>query len=321
LVRGAKGGLWIVLTIIIFALLAGNTSYQHREQFCQNEKRQLLNFFQIPHNSLPSYGTIRRIMNGINLAELQSIFESIVEEFYPHKPPKDWIAIDGKKLKNTLTNYSNEHQNILVMVSWFSQETNLVIKSESFASKLSSENAKAKSMIENCGLVNQVFTLDALHCSKDTTKAIIDSQNDYLITVKANQIKLYNRLKYLAKIEKPLTVYQSKDYSHGRYVIRTVSVFNGKNVNHKNYPHLQSFIQVERIGFRGEKEDNETIYYISSEKLNAEIFAERIKGHWLIENQVHWVKDVNFNEDKSRIKGINVAAKFSLLVTLILTVV
>jgi hypothetical protein len=53
-------------------------------------------------------------MNGIDLAELQSIFESIIEKFYPHKLTKDWIAIDGKKLKNTLTNYSNEHQNILV---------------------------------------------------------------------------------------------------------------------------------------------------------------------------------------------------------------
>jgi predicted transposase YbfD/YdcC len=63
-----------------------------------------------------------------------------------------------------------------------------------------------------------------------------------------------------------------------------------------------------------------TVYYISSQKLKVEIFAQRIKGHWLIENQVHWVKDVNFNEDKSRIKGINVADKFSLLVTLILNI-
>lgn len=316
--QGKRHQLWVVLTIIIFALLAGNTSYKQIEQFCQNEKRQLLNLFQIPHNSLPSYGTIRRIMNGINLAELQSIFESIIEDYYPPKPTKDWIAIDGKNLKNTLTNYSNEHQNILVMVSWFSQETKLVIKAESFESKKNSENAQVLSMIENCGLINKTFTLDALHCNKKTTQAIIESKNDYLITVKGNQIKLQNRLKELAEIKKPLTVYQSKDSSHGRYVIRKVSVFNGKNVNDNNYPHIQSFIKVERIGFRGEKEYKETIYYISSQKLKAEILAQRIKEHWLIENQVHWVKDVIFNEDKSRIKGNNVAAKFSLLVTLIL---
>lgn len=166
----------------------------------------------------------------------------------------------------------------------------------------------------------KVFTLDALHCSKETTQAIIDSKNDYLITVKGNQIKLHNRLKKLARTQKPLTVYQSKDNSHGRYVIRNISVFDGRHVNHKNYPHLRSFIEVERIGFRGNQEYHQTLYYISSQKLSAEIFAEKIRKHWLIENQLHWVKDVIFNEDKSRIKGIEVAKKLSLLVTLTLNI-
>ena len=75
-------------------------------------------------------------------------------------------------------------------------------------------------MIENCDLSNKVFTLDALHCNKEITKTIIESKNDYLITVKRNQIKLYNRLKELEKIRKPVSVYQSSDKSHGRYVIR-----------------------------------------------------------------------------------------------------
>ena len=80
------------------------------------------------------------------------------------------------------------------MVSGFSQETKLVIMAESFESKQCSENAKVRSMIETCGLSNKVFTLDALHCSRETTQTIIDSKNDYLITVKANQIKLHKEL-------------------------------------------------------------------------------------------------------------------------------
>ncbi|MBD2483052.1 ISAs1 family transposase [Planktothrix sp. FACHB-1365] len=141
----------------------------------------------------------------------------------------DWIAIDGKSLKNTLTNYENQKQNMLIMVSWFSQETKLVIKSESFESKQNSENAKVLSMIEKCGLF-KVFTLDALHCSKATTQAIIESKNDYLIPAKGNQVKLHKRIKNLAEIEKPLTVYEEKDVSHGRNVSRKVSViwFNSR---------------------------------------------------------------------------------------------
>jgi len=91
-----------------------------------------------------------------------------------------------------------------------SPETNLVIMAETFETKENSENAKVLSMITNCGLVNKVFPLDALHCSQQITNTIINSKNDYLITVKANQVALYNCLKIIAKIDKPLSVYIEK---------------------------------------------------------------------------------------------------------------
>ena len=318
--QGKRHELWIVLTIIVLGILTGNVSYKQLDEFTRNEKINLINLLNIPSNKLPSYSTTRRVLLGIKTKEIQSLFQSIVNEYYQDKQKLDWIAIDGKSLKNTLTNYENKHQNMLNMISWFSQETKLVIKAESWLSKQGSENAKVRSMIERCGLSNKVFTLDTRPCSQETTQAIIESKNDYLITVKGNQIKLHNRLKQLAKINKPLTVYQSKDNSHGRYAIRKISVFDGHHVNHKSYPHLRSFIEVKRTGFRGNKEYNQTLYYISSQKLNAKIFAEKVQEHWLIENQVHWVRDVIFNQDKSRIKGIEVAEKFDLLVTLILNI-
>jgi predicted transposase YbfD/YdcC len=318
--RGKRHELWVVLTIIILALLTGNVTYKQIDNFRKSEASQLIKLLGIPAKKLPSYSTIRRVMIGISLIEIQLVFESMVEKYYWQKSGLDWIAIDGKGLKNTLTNYDSEQQNMLVMVSWFSQETGLVIKAESFETNEESENAQVRSMIKKCGLSNKVFTLDALHCSKETTQAIIDSKNDYLITAKGNQVKLHNQLKTLAKLQKPLTVYQSKDNSHGRYVIRRVSAFDSRHVNHENYPHLQSFIKVERVGFRGNKEYNQTLYYISSQQLDAKTFAQKIQEHWLIENQVHWVKDVIFNEDKSRIKGIEVAKKLSLLVTLTMNI-
>lgn len=302
--RGKRHELWVILTIIILALLMGNVTYKQIDNFRKSEANKLIKLLGFPSKKLPSYSTIRRVMLGINLIEIELVFQSMVSKYYWKKEGLDWVVIDGKSLKNTLINYENKQQNMLVMVSWFSQETSLVIKAESWETKQGSENAQVRTMIENCGLFNKVFTLDALHCSKETTQAIIDSKNDYLITVKGNQVKLHNRLKKLAKDQRPLTVYQSKDNSHGRYVIRKASVFDSLHVNHKNYPHLRSFIEVERIGFRGNKEYHQTLYYISSQKLDAEIFAERIRKHWLIENQIHWVKDVIFNEDKSRIKEI-----------------
>ena len=318
--QGRRHELWVVLTIIILALLTGNVSYKQITSFCKAEEEKLIEMLSITSKTLPSYSTIRRVMLGINIIDIQSILTSIINNYYSQKSQEDWIAIDGKSLKNTLTNYEEKSQNMLNVVSWFSQETKLIIKVEIQENKKKSESAVVRSMIENCDLYNKVFTLDALHCNKEITKTIIESKNDYLITVKRNQIKLHNRLKELAQITKPLTVYDSRDKSHGRDVIRKTSVFDSQEVRHKNYPHIKSFIKVERMGFRGDKEYSQTLYYISSKKLTAEIFAQKIQEHWLIENQVHWVKDVIFNEDKSRIKNKEVAGKFSLLVTLILNV-
>ena len=316
--KGKRYQLWVVLSIIILGIITGNTNYKQIDKFKKREKENLIKLLKMPPRGLPSYSTIRRVMIGVDKLEMQLVLEDTVHQSYWQREELDWIAIDGKNLKNTLSNYENSHQNVLITVSMFSEDTKLVIKAESFESKQESEIAKVQDMIRKCGLKNKVFTLDALHCNKETTKTIIDSKNDYLITVKKNQIKLYHSLKELAELEKPLSVYQQKELSHGRKIKRKISVYNGEKVNHKNYPHLQSFLKVERLRLRGNKEYNETLYYISSRKLSAEIFAQRIKGHWSIENQLHWVKDVIFKEDKSRFKIKQAAANFSALVTLVM---
>lgn len=318
--QGKRHQLWVVLTIIILAIITGNVTYKAIEEFTKNERSKLIKILGISHQRLPSYSTIRRVLMGVNPEDIQVKYQEIIKNYTENLSGSDWIAIDGKSLKNTLTNYDNKDQNMLIIVSWFSQKTKIVIKSESLESKKGSESAKVQTMIEECGLIGKVLTLDALHCSKDTTQVIIDSKNDYLITVKGNQVKLHNRLKELGKKEKPLTIYKEKEVRKGRNINRKVSVFDSQNINQENYTHAQSFIKVERQGFRGREEYKEEIYYISSQKLEAKTFAEKIREHWLIENQVHWVKDVIFKEDKSNFKEMKVGENYSLLVTLTLNI-
>ena len=114
---GCSHELWVVLTIIILAILMGNTSYREIDEFRKNQEKKLINLLKVTKANLASYSTIRRVMIGIDVKEIRSIFESIINEFYKNKKDKDWIAIDGKGLKNTLTNYENKQQNMLIMVS------------------------------------------------------------------------------------------------------------------------------------------------------------------------------------------------------------
>ena len=82
----------------------------------------------------------------------------------------------------------------------------------------------------------------------------------------------------------------------------TFRIFKAENIKHKNYLHIQSFIKAEITGLTEKKKSEETLYYFSSKVLISKKIASKIRGHWLIENQLHWVKDVIFNEDKSKIR-------------------
>ncbi|VXD22599.1 hypothetical protein PL9631_660135 [Planktothrix paucivesiculata PCC 9631] len=107
-----------------------------------------------------------------------------------------------------------------------------------------------------------------------------------------------------------------KERGHGREITRRVSVFKKSIKIESPWEHIQSIIQVERWGYRGKKPYRETVYYISSIWEKAEFFSQKFKGHWGIENQVHWVKDVLFKEDSMKIHQVQAATNWALLNTL-----
>lgn len=173
-------------------------------------------------------------------------------------------------------------------------------------------------MVKDCALKDKVFTGDALHCNEATARGIIESKNHYLIALKKNQPKLYEQVEYLAKIAEPSSINITNDRSHGRNVTRQVSVYIPQTLLHEKWGHLQSFIKVERGGSRGKKAYQETMYYVSSIRQDARTFSEKIRGHWQIENRLHWVKDVIFQEDRERITEPQAATNFSTLLTIVL---
>ncbi|MEG4990088.1 ISAs1 family transposase [Microcoleus sp. BR0-C5] len=178
-------------------------------------------------------------------------------------------------------------------------------------------------LVRNYPLSGQVFTLDALHCQKKTITLINQSQNDYIIALKGNQ---KNLLKHAVKItanEPPRSQAQSVDISHGRNIVRKVSVFDippmvSQSFEKSKWSKITSLIKVERSGTRGKKDYEHLAYYISSLSVPAEIFASKIRGHWLIENQLHWVKDVFFKQDTWPRHNYTAVTNLSVLTTIAL---
>ena len=148
---------------------------------------------------------------------------------------------------------------------------------------------------------------------KKTCESIIDSGNDYVIAVKDNQPKLHHHIQQVDLTKKPSSRDVQTERTRDRVTQRTVSVFHDLVGISPAWAGIKSLIKVERVGTRAGKKYHEIVCYISSLIQTAAEFAAGIRGHWGIENRLHWVKDVLFKEDDSRIRTGNAPANLSIV--------
>ncbi len=139
--------------------------------------------------------------------------------------------------------------------------------------------------------------------SKKTVKQIVKQQQHYLIALKANQPTLYRTLQQLHQSRACLSQAQSVDTTHNRHVYRQVWVYPAPPQLRCQWQGLRCLIWVERWGMRDGRPFHEQMGYISDLELSAVEFLQRIQQHWGIENRLHWVRDVQFDEDKARPGG------------------
>lgn len=132
---------------------------------------------------------------------------------------------------------------------------------------------------------------------KKTVEQIITSGNDYVIAVKGNQPKLYRALQAAFEHHTPHSIDDQVEHTRNRITQRTVSVLEQCVGLDAAWQAVQRLVRVERTGSRGTEPTHETMFYISSMATDAAGFSQLVRNHWQIENRLHWVKDVVFDED------------------------
>lgn len=315
---GLRHPLPIVLLVIIMAIISGHYGYRGIGRFLQRHRQSLIELLSIPNSRVPSYSTIRRVMMTLNYELLLKQFNDWIES-NGILPSSEWVSIDGKALKNTVTNYSNPEQNFVNVVSAFSHQKGLVLGIKVNQNKEKSEIITVQELLEMLDLKGVVFTFDALHCQKKTLEIIVSKGNDYLVKVKANQPNLHKAIKQHTEEEKPLHIIDNQEKTRGRYTQRKVSIFSPPTTIDSKWPNVGCVIKVERFGITDEKPYHRIGYYISSLSPKSRSLAKGIRGHWLRENRLHWVKDVIFQEDKSPQKALYAPINLSVLKTWVLT--
>lgn len=315
--KGKRHELTIVIMIMIIGNMLGFMSYRALGRFTKHYRKQLCSLLQISSGKLPSYSTIRRVALGINNQELIEQFNQWGEELINSDEIGECFAVDGKSLRNTVTEVFNEKQNFVIFSSLFDCANGLVLKIKSYENKKTSEIRETQDLISDIAITNKTVSFDALHCQKETISKIIAGNNHYLIPVKKNQKTLYNSLEKIITETSAKTLDIQQDNSHGRKITRQVSVWDNyqelpKQILDK-FQGIKNIIKVERSGIRGKKEYEETVYYISSKSETATEVGKKIRNHWRIENQLHWVKDVVMEEDTSLIKNKKAAINISVI--------
>jgi predicted transposase YbfD/YdcC len=227
--------------------------------------------------------------------------------------PGEQVAIDGKTLRHSYDN--NSEQKPIIMVSAWARESGLVLAQRK-VSKKSNEITAVPELLKVLELSGAIVTLDAMGCQTKIVNQITNQKADYLITLKKNQSGLYKRVNELFKLalsdhknEQFSSNYSVYESGHGRTEQRHYHVLNDLRElvdSSKKWSNFNSAVRVEYSRqLKNGKTKRESRYFITSLSQDAEHLAKYIRGHWSIENQLHWILDVDFNEDNSRIRKDN----------------
>jgi len=299
-----------VLLLVVCGTIADCDDYDHIAAWGEAHLAFLREMLPC-HYGVPGGRWLTLLMNRIDPGLFSACFSAWVRETWPGRP--DFVAIDGKTSRRSHDRGKGKAP--LHLVSAFATTAHLVLGQEAVADK-SSETAAIPILLERLaaggGLQGATVSIDAIACNATIAKAITDAGADYLLAVKSNQPTLRAEIKdYFATAPAgALETATDLDKGHGRIEGRTVTVSReaGWLEGGRRFPgelRLPGATTIVKVRSRTELKDRcrtDTRYYISSAPLTAEAAAHAVRGHWGIENRLHWVLDVVFGDDQARLR-------------------
>jgi predicted transposase YbfD/YdcC len=265
-------------------------------------------------NGIPSHDTFNRVFAALDpdkflecfLAWTQSVRQAVGQEI---------VALDGKALRRAIAGDGS----IKYIVSAWAEGNGLVLGQLKVADK-SNEITAVPRLLRALELSGCIVTLDAMGCQKKIAKEIIEADADYVLALKGNQETVHQEVKSfldvtlaerqeprlpgakLSKAAATLAVLETVEKDHGRVETRRYyqSVELDWFADRAKWEGLRSVGMVEATREIKGQRTVERRYYLSSLPLGAETFARAVRGHWGVENKLHWVLDVHFREDQSR---------------------
>ena len=299
-----------ILMMVLCAVLSGVEDWVGMEAFAEEKEAWLRGFLVLP-NGIPSHDTLSDVMGRIDPGAFQTAFTAWATAALPGLADEQ-VCVDGKAVRG-----SRDGANSAVhLVSAFAGQTRWVLAQQAVAEK-SNEITAIPDLLALLDLHGAVVSADAMGCQRALAQTIIDAGADYVLALKDNHPTLCETVQLWLDTEvarERLPVQETVEKDHGRIEIRRYALSSSIDwLDAKpDWAGLQAVGRVESTRIIGEKTSTECRYFLCSFP-ERDRFAAIVRGHWGIENQQHWVLDVQFGEDACRARQDHSAENLALI--------
>jgi predicted transposase YbfD/YdcC len=312
-----------ILTIALCAVICGADGWSDVAEFGRSKASWFKTFLDLPHG-IPSHDTFDRVFAALDPDAFEQCFRAWTAHLVAKLAPGALVHLDGKSLRQSFE-HAWDKSGMSHLVSAFVGQNRIVLGQlavDKAGDVRENEIVVLPKLLELLDLQGCTVSIDAIGTQREIARTIREKRANYVLCVKDNQPTLHEKVKALmneAILEGHVNCCNEVDGDHGR--IETRELWVSDQVHHlpkdlrAQWMDLNSIVCVRRVReLVNGKTTEEKSYYISSLcKTSPEMFAQAIRGHWSIENQLHWHLDVSFNEDACRVRKHHGAENLSRL--------
>ena len=307
-----------IVVIAICAAICGADGWRDVKLFGHAKHDWLKSFLELPHG-IPSHDTFGRVFALLNAEKFEACFREWVQAV-EELSEGQIVAIDGKTLRRSHDRANGKAA--LHMLSAWASENGLVI-GQLKVDEQTNEITAIPQLLDMLQINGCIVTIDAIGCQSEIAACIIDQQADYVLTVKENQSRLHQALEDLFDNAEELnwirySHHQTIQKDHGRIEVRQCwstsdAAYLDYIGNLSDWQGLHSIAMIQSERCVGQDTTIQRRYFISSLQSNAQQLLRAVRSHWEIENKVHWVLDITFQEDASRVRKGNAPQNLAVL--------
>lgn len=316
-----------ILFIAICTVACDGEGFTDMEVFGRAKEEWLRKYLELP-GGIPSHDTFGRVFSIIDPEAFTECFVNWTQAIHV-ATTGEVVALDGKTVRHSFDAATGK--SALHLVSAWASKNGLALGQVKVDDK-SNEITAIPKLLEMIDVSGRIITTDAMGCQKDIVKRIVDKKGDYVLCLKGNQGSLHEEVKYFfdeaqaASFENvDHSYFESVEKDHGRIEMRRCWVVEDDAIRwlekQDQWPGLKSIAAIEGERRIGNKTTIETRYFISSLAGRASKVMSAAREHWAIENSLHHVLDVTFNEDASRIRKDNAPENLAILRKIVINLV